>query len=151
MSQSLSAVYLHVIFSTKNRVHFLTDSHFRSQVHAYIGTVAANLDCPILAAGGMEDHVHVLAKLSRTLPQAGLVKELKRVSSIWIKAQHARYGDFAWQDGYAVFSVSESNLPVVREYIGTQDKHHKQRTFQDELRVLLKKHRVEWDEKFVWG
>jgi len=151
MPQSLSAVYLHLVFSTKDRVPFLQDPSVRESLHSYLGSVSGRLDCPTLIVGGVEDHVHLLARHGRTITQADWVKEVKRVSSHWIKEQDGlKYTDFAWQAGYATFSVSASNLDEVRGYIANQEEHHRKGTFQDELRALLRKHEVEWDEKYIW-
>ena len=98
----------------------------------------------------MEDHVHLLARFGRTITQAEWVKELKRVSNLWLKEQGRMYADFRWQGGYADFSVSQSNLERVKRYTGNQEEHHRKLNFQDELRALLRKHNVEWDERYVW-
>lgn len=98
----------------------------------------------------MEDHVHILVRFGRTITQADWVKELKRVSNQWLKEQSVNYAAFEWQAGYADFSVSQSNLEEVREYIAHQEQHHQRMTFQDELRILLRKHQVAWDERYVW-
>jgi putative transposase len=98
----------------------------------------------------VEDHVHLLARFGRTLTQAEWVKELKRVSNRWLKDRSRDFADFEWQGGYASFSVSQSNLEKVKIYIAEQEKHHRKMRFQDELRILLRKHKVEWDEKYVW-
>ena len=95
----------------------------------------------------MEDHVHLLVRHGRTTSQADWVKEIKRSSSIWIKERDPRVKDFTWQSGYGVFSVSASNLDAVRDYVSKQDEHHKQQGFQDEFRMLLKKHGETWDER----
>ena len=150
MPQSLSAVYIHLVFSTKDRRPFLRDPHMRQRLHRYIGEVSKRLDCPPIRIGGVEDHVHLMARLSRTITQAGWVKELKRVSNRWLKEQGAVYEDFDWQGGYAAFSVSRSNLDRVSHYISGQPEHHRKRSFQDELRALLCKHGVEWDERYLW-
>jgi REP element-mobilizing transposase RayT len=150
MSQSLSAVYLHLVFSTKERQPFLSDADVRNQVHAYLGGILKELGCMPVLAGGVEDHVHLLASQSRTISQADWVKELKRASSLWLKKQGWPFRDFAWQAGYGVFSVSVSNVEVVREYIARQEEHHRKATFQNEYRAMLKKHGVAWDEKYVW-
>lgn len=161
MPQSLSAVYLHAIFSTKDRRPFLRDEELRSSLHRYLGGVSKQLECAPLRIGGVEDHVHILARLGRTITQADWIKEIKRVSSIWVKSQpqpdslsdgaSAPLSEFAWQGGYACFSVSVSNLDAVECYITGQKKHHQKMTFQDELRIMLKKHGEMWDEKYVWG
>ena len=150
MPQSLSAVYIHLVFSTMNRRPFLRDPALRASLHAYLGEISNRLDCPPVIAGGAEDHVHLLARFGRTITQAEWVKELKRVSNLWLKEQDAASADFEWQAGYAAFSVSQSNLERVRNYIAKQEEHHRTMTFQDELRTLLQKHAMDWDERYVW-
>jgi REP element-mobilizing transposase RayT len=150
MPQSLSAVYIHLVFSTKGRRPFLKDPDTRGAFHAYLGGISKTLDCPPIMVGGMEDHVHLLARFGRTITQAEWVKELKRVSNLWLKEQGRTYADFQWQGGYADFSVSQSNLERVKRYIANQEEHHRKLDFQDELRALLRKHKVEWDERYVW-
>ncbi|MFH0980219.1 MAG: transposase [Planctomycetota bacterium] len=150
MPQSLSAVYIHLDFSTKERRPFLRDKPTRDALHAYLGGISKQLECPPIRVGGVEDHVHILARLGRTIAQAEWVKELKRVSNLWLKEQGREYGDFQWQGGYADFSVSRSNLEQVTEYIARQEEHHRKMTFQDELRMLLNKHQIEFDERYVW-
>ena len=150
MPQSLSAVYLHLVFSTKDRRPFLRDKTVRDALHAYMGGVSKTLDCPPLIVGGVEDHVHLLSRFARTITQAEWVKELKRVSNGWLKEQGCDCGDFEWQGGYADFSVSQSNLEQVKQYIASQEEHHRKTTFQDELRTLLRKHEIEFDERYVW-
>jgi putative transposase len=136
MPQSLSAVYIHLVFSTKDRRPLLRDKPVRDALHSYLG--------------GVEDHVHLLARFGRTLTQAEWVKELKRVSNLWLKEHGRDYADFEWQGGYADFSVSQSILERVKQYIAGQEEHHRKIGFQDELRALLKRHKIEWDEKYVW-
>ena len=150
MPQSLSAAYLHLVFSTKDRRPFLRDETFRAHLHEYLGGISKTVDCPPVQIGGVEDHVHLLCRLSRTITQAEWVKELKRVSSIWIKQQQTDFRDFEWQVGYATFSVSVSNLEPVQRYIQQQPQHHLKSTFQDELRLLLQKHGLAFDEKYLW-
>ena len=150
MPQSLSAVYIHLVFLTKERRPFLRDQVIRESLHAYAGVVSKELGCPPLKVGGVEDHVHLLCRLARTITQAEWVKEIKRVSSLWLKDQSRDYQDFQWQGGYADFSVSQSNLAEVSQYIVEQEQHHKKMSFQDELRALLRKHKIEWDEGYVW-
>ena len=150
MPQSLSAVYLHLVFSTKDRRPFLRDKTVRDALHAYMGGMSKTLDCPPLIVGGVEDHVHLLCRFARTITQAEWVKELKRISNGWVKDQGRDYTDFEWQGGYAVFSVSQSNLEAVKQYIASQEEHHRKTTFQDELRTLLRKHEIQFDERYVW-
>ena len=150
MPQSLSSVYIHLVFSTKERRPFLREPGLRQSVHSYLGSVSKQLECPPLIVGGVEDHVHLLCRFARTITQAEWVKELKRVSNLWLKEQGRDFVDFQWQGGYADFGVSQSNLEQVSGYIANQEQHHKKMSFQDELRALLSKHKLEWDERYVW-
>jgi REP element-mobilizing transposase RayT len=150
MSQSLSATYMHLVFSTKHRHPWLTDAIIRSELHQYLGGVSKTLDCPTLIVGGVEDHVHLLARFGRMITQADWIKELKRITSIWVKGKSEKYSEFAWQGGYGIFSVSVSNIDAVKQYIANQEEHYKKTSFQDELRALFTKHQLEWDERYVW-
>ena len=150
MPQSLSVVYIHLVFSTKDRRPFLRDEKIRASTHAYLGEISKRLDCPPILVGGVEDHVHLLARFGRTITQAEWVKELKRVSNDWLKDQGREFADFQWQGGYSDFSVSQSSLDRVTKYIANQPEHHRKVNFQDELRTLLRKHETKWDERYVW-
>ncbi|MDB5340053.1 MAG: transposase [Planctomycetaceae bacterium] len=150
MPQSLTSIYVHLIFSTKDRQPFLDDLQVRTNLHTYLGGVSNRLECPTIVVGGVQDHIHLLGHLGRTISPAEWVKELKRVSNIWLKAQAAEYRQFEWQRGYAAFSVSQSNLEKVKEYIVNQEERHRKMTFQDELRALLRRHKLEWDERYIW-
>jgi len=121
MPQSLSAVYIHLVFSTKDRRPLLRDKPTRDALHSYLGGISKQIDCAPIQIGGVEDHVHLLARFSRTLTQAEWVKELKRVSNLWLKERGRDYADFEWQGGYATFSVSQSNLEQVKQYIAGQE------------------------------
>src|SRR4051794_28326229 len=114
MPQSLSAVYIHLVFSTKHRQPFLRDQSLRESMHPYLGGISKNLDCPPIIVGGVEDHVHLLCNFGRSIKLADWVKELKRISSIWVKTQEQGMSDFEWQGGYAAFSVSQSNLEQLK-------------------------------------
>ena len=149
MPQSLSAVYIHLIFSTKNRGPFLRDENLRALLHAELGSISKKLGCQPIITGGVEDHAHQLARFGRIITQAEWVKELKRVSNLWLKEEY-QMRDFEWQGGYADFSVSESNLEQVKRYIVNQEEHHRKINFQDELRELFRRHQIEWDERYVW-
>jgi putative transposase len=149
MPQSLSAVYIHLVFSTKERRPFLRDEAIRASLHSQLGGISKKRRCPPIITGGMEDHVHLLARFARTITQAEWVKELKRVSNLWLKDQNS-IRDFEWQGGYADFSVSASNLETVKKYIANQHHHHRKMNFQDELRTLLRRHEVDWDERYIW-
>jgi putative transposase len=150
MPQSLSAVYIHLVFSTKDRRPFLQDKPLRERLHAQIGEISKRLGCPPILVGGVEDHVHVLARFGRTITQAEWVKEIKRVASLWLKEQDSKLIAFEWQGGYATFSVSKSNLQEVERYIAIQEEHHRRMTFQEEVLAMLQKHGVEWEERYLW-
>ena len=112
MSQSLSKVILHIIFSTKNREPWL-NSEVRPRVHAYLATVCRDLGAELVRVGGVSDHVHIVTTLPRTLSQAQLIEQIKKASSKWIKTLDSRYRGFFWQRGYGAFSVSPSQLEAV--------------------------------------
>ena len=150
MSQSLAQIYLHIIFSTKHRKRFLQNEALRHEAHHYLGGICGNLDSPSLIVGGVEDHVHVLCRLSRTQTVSELVRELKRESSKWIKTRDAQLADFHWQDGYGVFSISPAHVKALRRYIENQEQHHQTESFQDELRRILQKYDVQYDERYIW-
>ena len=150
MAQSLARLWTHLIFSTKDRFPFLSDKQIRTEMHAYLAQVLRNHDCETLIVGGVEDHVHSLFALSRKYSIATIVKEVKRTSSIAIKDKSPTLRKFHWQGGYGAFSVSQSNLQDVFDYIAGQEEHHKQVPFQDEYRAFLKAYGIEYDERYVW-
>jgi REP element-mobilizing transposase RayT len=149
MPQSLTLVIIHVIFSTKDRVSVL-DKDLSHELYLYLATVARNLDCECYRAGGFTDHVHLAIRLPRTVTIAKVIEELKTSSSKWIKTKSPNMANFAWQRGYGAFSVGPSDLPALLAYIDTQAEHHRRHSFQDELRMLLKKYGVEHDERYMW-
>jgi putative transposase len=149
MPQSLSKVILHVVFSTKDRELWLT-SEVRARMHAYLATICRDLNADSVHVGGVADHVHILTTLPRTLSQAQLVEQIKKTSSRWIKTLEPRYRGFFWQRGYGAFSVSPSQLKSVIRYIDGQQNHHRTHTYQDEYRELLRKHGIDFDERYVW-
>ncbi len=149
MPQSLSYLLTHIVFSTKDRTPVL-DATVRTALHAYLATVARNVDCECFRVGGVADHVHLAVRLSRTLTMAKLIEELKTSSSKWLKIQSPALASFAWQRGYGAFSVGPSDLNALLHYIDTQEEHHRARTFQDEYRAFLTKYGIEYDERYVW-
>jgi putative transposase len=150
MPQSLAKIVVHTVFSTKERRPFLRDKPLREELHRYLGGILTNLDCQPIIVGGVEDHVHLLCALARTCNAAEMVKELKRGSSLWIKTKSAELRDFAWQNGYGIFSIGFSQIPSAKEYIAKQEEHHRKVTFQDELRQLLRRYAIGFDERYVW-
>jgi len=150
MPQSLAQIYLHIVFSTKNRTPYLRDPALRDETHAYLGGVCRNHDCPSLIIGGVEDHVHILCRFARTITVADFLRELKRDSSKWLKTKSASLADFHWQNGFGAFSISPGHVELLRKYIADQEEHHRKETFEDEFRRLLCKYGIEYDERYVW-
>ena len=150
MPQSLARVYLHLVFSTKDRALFLSNRDLRQETHAYLAGTCRQLGSPSLIVGGVADHVHILCYMSRTLSIADLIKETKRESSKWIKTKDGASSDFHWQGGYGAFSISPSHVDDLRRYIANQEQHHRHESFQDEFRRLLRKYGIECDEKYLW-
>ena len=150
MGQSLSKVYVHITFSTKNRHPFI-DENVKKELFEYIGGVCKGLECNPVRVGGHKDHIHILCTLSKKISQMKLLEEVKKQSSKWIKSKGKQYHDFYWQDGYGIFSVNPSETDVVTQYIDNQDKHHTEKSFKDELRSFLRKYNIDFDEKYIWN
>lgn len=150
MPQSLAKILVHTVFSTKERRPFLRDRLVRQELHRYMGGILTNLDCQPVVVGGVEDHVHLLCALSRTCEPSAMVKEVKRGSTLWLKSKHKGLEGFAWQNGYGMFSVGFSQVPSVRAYIVGQEEHHRNVSFQDEFRLLLRRYEIEFDDRYVW-
>jgi REP element-mobilizing transposase RayT len=129
MPQSLAKILVHTVFSTKERRPFLRDKDVREELHRYLGGILMNLDCQPMIVGGVEDHIHILCALARTCEAAAMVKELKHGSSLWIKTKATDLQDFAWQNGYGIFSIGYSQISMVRDYIAGQEEHHRRISF----------------------
>ena len=149
MPQSLARLHVHMIFSTKNRELVLHDE-VRPSLHSYMATVLENLGCPAVLINSVEDHVHILLELSRTVSVSTAAEEVKKSSSKWIKTRGDEFAGFAWQSGYGAFAVSQSIVAAVREYIAGQREHHRRKNYQEEYRAFLKRHHMEYDERYVW-
>lgn len=149
MPQSLARLYVHLVFGTKHREPLLTD-RVRESLHAYMATVMRNFGCPAMLINSIEDHVHILFELGRTVAVSQVVEEVKTTSSKWIKTQGVEFAGFAWQAGYGAFTVSASNIQAVRDYVANQREHHRAKSFQQEYRAFLEKHGVAYDERYVW-
>ncbi len=150
MGQSLEQVYVHIIFLTKGREPFLVDADLRERTHAYLAGICRNQDSPALIVGGTEDHVHLLCRLGKQTTVSHLVRELKRNSLSWAKAQHGELPNFHWQTGYGAFSISPGQVADLIPYIANQVEHHRKESFQDEFRRACAKYDVETDERYVW-
>ena len=151
MPQSLAQIYLHMIFSTKNREPWL-EEELQPGLHAYMAGTSKRLDAPVLKVGGVEDHIHCLLRFPRTLTVAQWVEKVKSSSSSWVNERGSSPNTlkFAWQAGYGAFSVSPSHVKAVSVYIETQKEHHRTVTFQEEYRKFLKKYGITFDERYVW-
>lgn len=114
------------------------------------GSSSQATGCEPILINGTADHIHILCNLSKNLAIAKVVEELKKSSSKWIKTQGSTYRNFYWQGGYGVFSVSQSNVEAVMDYVASQEEHHRKASFQDESRSLCRKHGIGMDERFVW-
>jgi REP element-mobilizing transposase RayT len=150
MPQSLVQIYTHIIFSTKHRQPLLTTPAPQAELHRYLGGACRNLGCPSITVGGAEDHIHILCRLGKTIAIADLIRELKRDSSKWLKKKGNGLAKFGWQDGYAAFSISPAHVEALVKYIQNQEVHHRKTSFQDELRRILKKYAVEYEERYLW-
>lgn len=149
MAQSLVRNYLHIVFSTKNRVPLIFPP-VEEELYRYLGGICNNLECPLVKIGGHVDHVHVLCSLSKKITLIKLLEELKSSSSKWIKSKDEKLKSFYWQNGYGAFSVNPSEIDIVKRYIENQHQHHEKKSFQHEYRAFLEKYKVEYDEKYVW-
>ena len=148
MSQSLCKIFLHIIFHVKT-VSPTIDCNHLERVHSYIGGLVNTTGCQVLCVGGTENHVHALIMFSKTETVAHVVEEMKRNSSRWIKTISPKYEKFAWQGGYAAFSVSQSQVDTVMAYIRNQEEHHKKQSFKDEYLTFLQLYKIEYDERYV--
>jgi REP element-mobilizing transposase RayT len=149
MSHSFAAVWLHIVFGTKNRLPFLNDA-IRPELHAYVATVLKNLDCPALLINSVDDHLHALARLSRRHAIERVLEGMKANSSRWLKTKGGPLRLFHWQAGYGAFSVSPSQVETVQRYIARQAEHHRRITFQEEFEELLRRHGCPFDPASLW-
>src|SRR3954464_8493494 len=144
---SYTNLLYHIVYATKGRAPLIS-GELRADLHAYLGGTVRGLGGTALAVGGVDDHVHILAKLKPTIAVAEFIKQLKADSSKW--ASKRGRGPFAWQARYGAFTVSESQAGTVRAYIENQKRHHRRASFEQELIALLRAHRVEFDERYLW-
>src|SRR2546423_2961396 len=144
---SYTNLLYHIVFATKRRSPFITNE-LRADLHAYLGGTARGLGGIALEVGGVADHVHILAKIKPTVAVAEFIKRLKADSSGW--ANRKTRGRFAWQARYGAFTVSESQVEKVRAYVRNQEEHHSRVSFEEEIKALLKAHKIEFDEKYLW-
>ena len=146
MGSTFLSLHYHIVFSTKERRPFIRDA-WRAEMHEYLGGTIRGLGGIPEAVGGVADHVHLLVGLRASHCLADFMQELKKATSIWTKDNHEP--EFGWQDGYAAFSVSGTHIEPVKEYIRTQEEHHRQTDFVEELKRLLEKNGVEYKPKYL--
>ena len=147
MAQTLTEIYIHIIFSTKNRTDLISPD-IEDELFAYIGSFSGKNDSKLISAGGTENHLHLLISMSKKIKLSELVGKIKRDSSKWIKTKNIT--SFGWQDGYGAFSVGPTQIDGVKEYIANQKKHHSKKSFEDEFRYFLEKYNMECDEQYLW-
>jgi putative transposase len=128
----------------------MTDE-LQERLRPYMGGIARENKMKVLAIGGTEDHVHLLLSLSATLSVAKAVQLIKGGASNWVHDTFPNHKNFQWQEGYGAFSVSISHVNDTIAYINAQKEHHQKKTFQEEYVVFLKKHNIEYDERYIWG
>ena len=150
MGQSLSKVYVHIIFSTKNRVNSI-DKQIESRLFHYLGGICKRLACYPIKIGGYKNHIHILCQLSKKVSQSRLIEEIKKQSSKWMKSVDQKYSRFYWQNGYGIFSVNPREINSVKNYIINQEEHHRKKSFQEEYRSLLIEHDIDFDERYYLG
>ena len=146
---SYVSAYFHCVFSTKERRRLITPA-LRERLWPFLGGIARQNKMKAIEIGGVEDHVHILLSLPSTMPVAKAMQLIKGGSSKWIHETFADQRLFAWQEKYGAFSVSVSQLDTITAYLKNQPEHHRTRSFQEEFLALLKKHRIEYDERYLW-
>ena len=150
MANTYTSLHYHVVFSTKNRERWIRPD-IEERIWAYLGGIAKQNKMKPLQIGGIEDHVHVLLGAPPVIAPAKIAQLIKGGSSAWIQKNFPPLKGFGWQDGYSAFTVSKSEVPSVIEYIRGQREHHRTKSFQEEYRELLKRHGIEFDERYIWG
>ncbi|MHC1703182.1 MAG: transposase [Tenuifilaceae bacterium] len=148
MAQSLSKLYLHLVFHIKNQYAPIQDQD-KKELFAYMGAIINDNDSFPILINGTRDHVHILCVMSKNISLAKLTEEIKRHSSRWIKTRGKNYEKFAWQGGYAGFSVSQSLHDKTKKYIENQEEHHKNKSFKEELIVFLREYGIEYNEQYL--
>ena len=150
MSNTYTSLNYHIVFSTKNRELWLKEV-LRERLWPYLGGIARENGMKALEIGGVADHVHLLLSIPASMALSKAVQLIKGGSSHWMKETFPKLTGFAWQDGYGAFTVSQSQLDAVREYIRNQEEHHRTKNFAEEYRAFLERHQVEFDERFLLG
>jgi putative transposase len=149
MSHSFHQSIAHIVFSTKER-RTMISSAVENRLHPYLGGIVREQGGIAMRIDGTQDHVHILAQTPKTVSDSDFMRALKANSSKWVHEIFPELRLFTWQVGYGWFSVSKSQVPKVDAYIANQKEHHHKMTFQEEFVELLKKHGIEFDERYIW-
>ena len=149
MANTYTSLHYHIVFSTKNREPWIRPE-IEERIWAYLGGIATKNRMKPIQIGGVDDHIHVLLGAPATMAPAKIAQLIKGGSSAWIHTEFPELQNFAWQDGYGAFTVSKSGLPNVKDYILNQREHHQRQTYKDEFVALLKRHEVDYDERYLW-
>ena len=150
MAQSLSKLYIHIIFHVKSTFQKIKKDD-QSELYSYIGSIIKQNDSIPIIINGVGDHVHILCVMSKNIALAKLVEEIKKNSSRWIKTKNGYYQKFGWQGGYTGFSVSQSVHDKTKRYIEGQEEHHKKRTYQEEVKSFLDEYGIDYDDDYLWN
>ncbi len=149
MAGTYTNLLYHLTFSTEGR-RPLISPQLKPDLHAYMGGIVRGEGGSLLEINGTADHVHLLAKLKPSKSVSEMLNRIKARSSKWANEEKMKMRKFGWQDGFAAFSVSESQAESVRRYIRNQESHHQRKSFQDEFRTLLDKHGIDYEERYLW-
>jgi len=149
MSQSLSKLYVHIVFHTKHNKKLIKDE-IKPELYAYMGSIIKDNESIPIIINGIEDHVHILCIMSKNIALAKLVELVKKHSSRWIKTKGSAFSNFSWQRGYGGFSVSSSVHEITKKYIENQVNHHKKVDYKEEYISLLQEYGIDYSEEYLW-
>jgi putative transposase len=150
MSQSLSKIYIHTIFSTKGRNPWINEA-IAPHLHAYMASILKKLNNPAVIVNSMPDHIHILFRLSKSMSISQVMEQVKKSSSIWIKRQSFGVPYFYWQKGYGAFSIGRTQVDVITQYIANQKEHHRTMTYREEVENFMKRYgMVDYDPDYYW-
>ena len=149
MPQSLFKMLAHIVFSTRNRADLIAPE-IEEGLFGYIHGIAENNGAKLIVGGGTANLIHLLVSLPKKIDVPDLIGDIKRDSSIWVKEQSTKFPNFYWQKGYGAFSIGQTQVGAISNYIKTQKEHHQKHTFKNEFRTWLNEYEVEYDEQYVW-
>jgi putative transposase len=150
MGHTYTSLHYHIVFSTKERMRIISPE-LKESLFAYIAKTINNEYGFTRKINGIDDHIHICADLKAKFAISDILRKIKSNSTSWINKNFDLNYTFAWQEGYGGFSVSKSSIPNVIKYIISQEEHHKKMTFKEEFTILLNKHEIDYDEKYIWN